>query len=314
MKNIKITFAVCTYNRSSRLSHLLKVMSSQQSVVNFEILVVDNNSTDATQEVVLEKIKTTAYPPIRLVKEASQGIVFARNRAIEESVDSDYLIFIDDDELPHPGYLQAAIDSFSKTCADVVGGRINVNFGTNTRPKWLSDDLLKSLASLNYGDKPFFITDKTKPLWTSNIAYRTVVFKEGLRFDKNYNREGYDVGGGEDEILFRNLIDSGKAVMYQPQMVTDHFVEPWRLKRRYFYLLNYKLGFKEGMFATPKNNPSCLGVPRYVFRQFIVSIFNTLNFKRKANGSRFSNQLRVCYFWGCIIGCYKAGKATTTSV
>ena len=107
MENIKVIFAVCTYNRSSRLSHLLDVMSSQQCDAKYEILVVNNNSTDNTQEIVLEKIKSAKYPRIRLVKEISQGIVFARNRVIEESLDSDNLVFIDDDELPHQGYLHA---------------------------------------------------------------------------------------------------------------------------------------------------------------------------------------------------------------
>lgn len=270
----------------------------------FEILVVNNNSRDNTKEILKETIEKNKTKNIKVVEEFSQGIVFARNRAIEESLQSDYLIFIDDDELPHPGYLQAAIDTFKKYPVDVVGGRINVNFENHVRPEWLSDDLLKPLAAIDYGDKAFMITDSSTPLWTSNIAYKTKIFKNGLRFDKNYNREGYNVGGGEDEVMFRKFLELGIPVMYQPAMVADHFVEPWRLKRGYFYRLNYTLGYKEGRYATEIRRNTTFGVPKYIYRQMFSTLLNTAISIICFDKKWFKRSLIAVYFCGCIYGCY----------
>lgn len=306
MADIVLTFAVCTFNRAFRLPLLLDKMSSQKCTEKFEILIINNNSTDNTEKVVLDKMRATAYPQIRLVNEYSQGIVFARNRAIEESVKSKYLVFIDDDELPHPGYLQAVVDSFCNNDVSVVGGRIYVNFENNTRPKWLNDDLLKWLANVDYGNEPFLVKDKSTPLWTSNIAYNTKIFHQGLRFDKNYNRQGYAVGGGEDEIMFNNFIELKIPIMYQPLMITDHFVEPWRLTKSYFCRLFFTSGLKKGMFASECSSPCLLGVPRYIFRQLISSILKTAMSLIIFEKSWFDRALKVYYFSGEIWGFYKA--------
>src|SRR3569832_2663538 len=110
---MKLTFAFCTYNRASRLPSLVAAMRYQQCPVPFEILAVNNNSTDDT----LTKLHALAAQPgapLRIATEKSQGIVPARNRANEESLDSDELVFIDDDELPQPGLLMSAYDALTR--------------------------------------------------------------------------------------------------------------------------------------------------------------------------------------------------------
>ena len=104
----KLSFAVCSFNRADRLPQVLAAMRAQTCPVPFEVLVVDNNSTDNTAEVV-HGIAAQPGTPVRYVKESVQGIPFARNRAILESIESDFLVFIDDDELPYPGLLEAAV-------------------------------------------------------------------------------------------------------------------------------------------------------------------------------------------------------------
>ncbi|MBU1341594.1 MAG: glycosyltransferase family 2 protein [Proteobacteria bacterium] len=299
-----VTFAVCTYNRANRLSDLLDEMLSQESTLPYEILIVENNCTDNTIDLIKKKMKSS-NGLIRFVSEPRQGIVFARNRAIEESLGSDYLVFIDDDELPCKGFLQAAIDAFLNHHCDVVGGKIQVNFENKIRPKWLTDDLLIPLAAINYGDTSFFITDKTTPLWTSNIAYNTKIFKKGLRFNLKYNREGYDVGGGEDWIMFTEFIDMGIPVMYQPSMATNHFIEAWRVKRRYFYKLYYRIGYKEGLWNPQKSEIFYFGIPRYAFGQLLHSIFATLKSLYRFDKRWLKKSLKMVYFIGIIMGYFK---------
>src|SRR3569832_1905313 len=107
---MKLTFAFCPYNRASRLPSLVAAMRYQQCPVPFEILAVNNNSTDDT----LTKLHALAAQPgapLRIVTELSQGFVPARNRAIDESLDSEKQKNKNNNELPQPGLLMSAYDA-----------------------------------------------------------------------------------------------------------------------------------------------------------------------------------------------------------
>ena len=85
-KEKKITIAICTYNRAERLRQLITAVRRQECQIPCEILVVDNNSTDGTS-FALQKLAKMEGAPLRFVKEERQGIVHARNRAIEEAME-----------------------------------------------------------------------------------------------------------------------------------------------------------------------------------------------------------------------------------
>lgn len=148
-----LTFAFCTYNRRSRLETLVRAMRTQQCPVPFEILAVDNNSTDGTPGT-LERLAGEPGAPLRWVTETEQGIVPARNRAIAESLASDIFVLIDDDELPERGLLEAAARAILDEGADCVGGPIRIDFTPNERPGWLGDELTGFLGALDHGPTP----------------------------------------------------------------------------------------------------------------------------------------------------------------
>jgi succinoglycan biosynthesis protein ExoM len=274
---MKLTFAFCTYNRADRLEKLLAAMRSQECLVPFEILAINNNSKDNTLAI-LEDLATRPGATLRFVNETAQGIVPARNRAIEEALNSDILVFIDDDEIPQAGLLNGAYDAIVNEGAACAGGCVEVDFAPHGRPIWLEDDLLGFLAEVKYGDKPFWITDDSTPIWTANIAYDMSLFRNdpGLRFDKRYNRKGTDVGGGEDAIMFRALLARGAKIRYRPDMVARHFVEPWRLKRTYFLKLHYRAGIRYGRLEMPVYHKTILGVPPFLVTQFFNQCLKTM--------------------------------------
>lgn len=113
-----------------RLPGLVKALREQECPIPFEILIVDNNSTDETQAV-LDQLSLEDGPPLRFVKETQQGIVFARNRALEESLGNAYMAFLDDDELPPPGMLKAAIDALERE-----GSFLTKNFPVLASTDW----------------------------------------------------------------------------------------------------------------------------------------------------------------------------------
>ncbi|MCL5801265.1 MAG: glycosyltransferase [Gammaproteobacteria bacterium] len=263
-----LTVAICSYNRAERLPGLIAALRVQECPIPFEILVVNNNSTDNTLDV-LGDLASQPGAPLRFATETEQGIVPARNRAIEESLNSDILVFIDDDELPQAGLLNAAYDAIVNEGAQCAGGRVAVDFTAHSRPAWLDDEIAGFLGELDHGPEPFWIKDGSTPVWSGNIAYDMRLFRDNpsLRFDRRYNREGADVGGGEDAIMFRTLLSRGTKIRYRPDMVVRHYVESRRLKRSYFLALHYRSGLRHGRHELETYSRTVLGVPPFLVAQ-----------------------------------------------
>ena len=266
-------------------------------------------SPDNTLEI-LKHLQDIPGPELRFVTEEKQGIAHARNRAIEESLDSDYLFVMDDDELPAPGILEAVYDSLHTQQFDCVGGKVAVFFTPGTRPKWLNDELLGFLAETNYGDQAFTITDDSTPIWTANIAYKTEVFRQNpdLRFDVRYNREGKAVGGGEDVMMFNAWFNRGFKLAYNPNMVVEHYVESWRLRQFYFYKLHFTAGKKIGLYEFPKYNNTFLGIPAFLFKQAFMQSVKALKMFGINHPNKVRQGMNAMHAYGLIQGCFLKRK------
>lgn len=308
-----ISFAFCTYNRSDRLEALVNAMRQQHCAEPFEILVINNNSSDDTLAV-LERLAAEPGVPLRYVTESTQGIVPARNRALTEAMDSDILIFMDDDELPHPGLVSAAHHAIAVEGAQCAGGAVEVCFTPGQRPSWLEDDLLGFLARVNHGPKAFWIENEQTPVWTANVAYDMRVFRDDptLRFDKRYDRIGNVIGGGSDAIMFRTMLERKFKIRYRPDMVVDHFVETWRLSRRYFLKLHYLAGIRTARHDDRAFAKTIYGIPYFAF----INILR-LNIKLATNvlagGQGYMRKaMNVTHAAGLIVGYHRRETAPSS--
>jgi glycosyltransferase involved in cell wall biosynthesis len=212
------------------------------------------------------------------VTETVQGIVPARNRAIEESLESEILVFIDDDELPLPGLLEAASNAVLVEGADCVGGPIRIEFDPFPHPKWLDDELAGFLGALDYGPTAFWVRNAATPVWSGNVAYRMQIFRDSpnLRFDPRYNREGAGIGGGSDAIMFRNLLKDNYKIRYRPDMVIKHLVDGWKLRRGYFLRLHYRAGLRHGRYQLPDYRRTLFGIPPFLAIKFLKQALSSL--------------------------------------
>lgn len=298
-----LSFAFCTFNRADRLEKLVAAMRAQVCPIPFEILAVNNNSSDATLTV-LDQLSRLPGAPLRVVTEAAPGIVPARNRALREAIESDLLVFIDDDELPRPGLLQAATDALINEGAMCAGGRVIVNFAPHIRPRWLGDELLGFLAGVDYGAEAFWITSSDTPIWTANVAYAMRLFRDDpeLRFDPRYNRAGTAVGGGEDIAMFGKLLARGVAMRYRPDMQVEHFVEHWRLRRRYFLKLHYQAGVRKGEHELPRYDRTILGVPPFLLMQLLRHGVRTLGVALTRPRELVRQGMNATHAWGLLKG------------
>jgi glycosyltransferase involved in cell wall biosynthesis len=302
----KLTFAFCTYNRVDRLEKLVAAMRAQRCPIPFEILAINNNSSDSTTEV-LAKLARQSGAPLRWVTESVQGIVAARNRGIAEALDSDILVYIDDDEIPLPGLIQAAADAILNEGAECAGGRVEIDFTSIPRPGWLEDDLLGFLAAVDHGPTAFWIEDASTPIWTANIAYDMRLFREdpALRFDKRYDRIGNVTGGGEDAIMLRTLIERRARIRYRPDMAVLHAVEPWRLKRSYFIKLHYRAGLRYGQYQLPHYPRTVFGLPPFLIGQFLRQTIKASWMQLTARPGALRQGMNVAHALGTLVGCSK---------
>ncbi|MBE0436337.1 MAG: glycosyltransferase family 2 protein [Methylomicrobium sp.] len=308
MQNKRITLAFCTFNRAERLDKLVAAIRQQSASLPFEILAINNNSSDNTLEE-LERLAHLPGPHLRFVTEHAQGIVAARNRAIEESLNSDIMIFIDDDEIPQPGLIESAVNSILNDGAECVGGRVEMDFSTHKRPSWLTDDLLGFLAAIDYGNQSFQIKDDTTPIWTANIAYDMRIFRANpdLRFDHRYDRKG-KIGGGEDAAMFRSWLKQNRRIFYNPNMRVLHDVEPWRLKRSYFIKLHYRSGLRRALNELPDYPRTFLGIPPFMVGQLIKHCLKTASMFLTENSGVLRQAMNASHAFGMIIG-YRKRKS-----
>lgn len=298
-----LTVAFCTFKRADRLEKLIAALRAQSCPVPFEILAVNNNSPDNTLGV-LAHLQCQPGAPLRVVTEMAPGIVPARNRALAESLDRDILVFVDDDELPQPGLLNAAYDTIVNEGAECAGGRVEMDFSTIGRPTWLANELLGFLAAVDHGPDAFWIRDATTPIWTANIAYDMRLFRNDptLRFDARYNREGADIGGGEDAIMLRALLDRGKRIRYRPDMGVLHAVEAWRLTRSYFLKLHYRAGLRQGKYQLPTYPTTFLGLPPFLVTQFIRQSVKAVSMQLRGQPGALRQGMNASHALGALIG------------
>src|SRR5262249_33546461 len=96
------TVAICAYNARARIHRALDALAAVEYTGPWEVLVVDNASTDGTAEHVMRW--ASRLPALRVLSEPEPGVAYARRRALESS-ERDFVCFVDDDNLVAPDYL-----------------------------------------------------------------------------------------------------------------------------------------------------------------------------------------------------------------
>jgi len=296
---ILITVALCTHNHADRLPRTLadlgKLVSPSHS---WEMLVVDNASTDETAALLTD---TRWWPPgvtVRIVREEQLGLSNARNRAIKEA-QGQYLLFVDDDETPDPHWLTAYERDMLACTPDALGGRIDVLFEHGERPSWLQDELLGFLGHLDHGEA-CWLNDPDTPFYGGNFAVRVDIFPDVGEFDADLGRKGEVNAGGEDTEFYRRIIARDYRVRWVPEAIINHRIRADKLWRSYFLDLHYRQGMSEG--SRTRGDRKRLP-PKYMFGQLARAIKIALQ-KRFKQGKDYSLRLEmnVTYFLGYIKG------------
>lgn len=244
MHNPYLSVIICTYNREIYILPLLESLAVQEiDKSEFEIVFVNNNSTDNTE--VVCNIFKSKYPQInfKYFVEKKQGLSHARNRGIIESK-GEITIFIDDDALACNNYLKG-ISEFFRAKPDVVaaGGKILPKYESQ-RPKWMTIFLEPVMSLINLGNKIKSFPKNKFPIG-ANMYFRKLIFNEVGFFNTNLGRTGKKMLGGEEKDIFNKIRSKGYDIFYIPYSYIYHIIPDSRLTEGFIKKQAYGIGFSE---------------------------------------------------------------------
>lgn len=242
---VDFTVAIPTYNGAERLPAILERLRSQIGVaqLHWEIMVVDNNSQDATARLVAEFQATWPQPnQLKYCLEPRQGAAFARMRAVEEAK-SEWVGLLDDDNLPAPNWVAAAYafgDAHPQ--AGAYASQIHGEFEVEPPPNF--ERIAPFLGITERGSHPHLYEPaqlKLPPaagLVVRQSAWCAVVPQQPML----RGRLGKSLVGGEDLEPLLYLHNAGWEIWYNPAMETYHQIPRWRLEKDYLIRLSQGVG------------------------------------------------------------------------
>ena len=210
----------------------------------YEIVLVNNNSTDKTEE--LCKAFQKKYPDIHFnyCVEKQQGLSYARNKGIEESR-GELLVYVDDDATVFPDYLKAYDDFFNTYSSELVAGGPIIPHYEVDPPEWISYYTEVLLTAYLYkGEKIIPFKNGLFP-GGGNACYRSEVFEKYGLFNVELGRKGNGLIGAEEKDFFSRLFADKKKVWYVPQAGIYHYIPAQKLTESHFKKLTYSIGVSE---------------------------------------------------------------------
>jgi glucosyl-dolichyl phosphate glucuronosyltransferase len=230
----QVAVLIATYNRATVLGETLDcIAASQPPGIPWELVVVDNNSTDDTKGVV--ESRQASYPaPLRYLVEQQQGRSAALNAAIATTT-APFIVFTDDDVRVDPAWLAHASRLLIEGC-DYVGGPVRPIWEIPP-PRWLDltrSDTWGTIAILDYGTDAFvFEARRRVPLGCNLGVQRTVIDQVGgFRTDLGRSN-GKAVLGQEVPEWLARVRAAGFHGRYAPEMVVHHHIPARRLTKQY---------------------------------------------------------------------------------
>ena len=231
-----ISVIVCTYNRSDLLKSCLESLNNQTAqVTDYEVVIVDNSSTDNTKEVAGLFIKK--YLNFRYIRESAQGLSHARNRGYKEAL-GEYVAYIDDDAKAAPDWIERILRAFKTIKPEpvAVGGEIHPWYEI-APPAWFTDDF----EIRTWGrEKGFLQPPRAQYGFSgSNMILKKKTLEQYGGFSSDYGMVGRKIRLGEEAALFYRIYQDHPFFWYDPEIKVEHWVPAknmrvgYHLKRAY---------------------------------------------------------------------------------
>jgi GT2 family glycosyltransferase len=311
---VAYSVVIATYNRADDLRATLESLAGLRPGRSWEVIVVDNNSTDATRDVV--EAAAAAFPVrLRYLFEREQGRSPALNAGIRLAA-GDIVVTTDDDVRVEPDWLDQAGRALEQQACDYVGGRVLPIWGA-APPKWLPNHGGKHwavIALLDYGSTPIEFGARV-PLGV-NMAFRRDAFDRAGLFDPNTGRKAGTLLGQEVREWCIRARAAGVRGVYAPDLVVRHIIPAARLNKSYFRRWFYWRGISRALLyersgldmEAPERTsldfrkvPHLLGVPRYLYRKALASLWQSIAARLRGDAlAAFDHELWLWFFAGIV--------------
>ena len=298
-----VSIVISTYNRCGLLEEALQALLSQTPEnLNFEVLVVDNNSTDQTRPLV-QSLAAQNPQKLKYFFEPKQGLSHGRNTGIANAKAS-IIAFTDDDVRVARDWVYQIKTGFETNPEiDFLGGKVVPRWHT-APPSWLTAAHWAPLALLDYGNERFFVdSGKQLCLIGANFAFRRQAFEKVGLFKTDFQRVKNAIGSLEDHEMLLRLWHANSCGLYLPLLVVTAEIEPERLEKQYhrrwhaghgrFYAALHSDEVERTKFG------KIFGVPAHLYRRAVRDAWGwTLCNIRNRPDLAFGHEVQLHYFGG----------------
>jgi|ERR1051326_3294097 glycosyltransferase involved in cell wall biosynthesis len=312
---MKFSVIIATYNRADELPKTLESLAGLKSNGPWEVIIVDNNSTDNTRDVVLERVDS--FPvPLRYIMEKEQGRSAALNAGIR-AAQGEILAITDDDVRVDEHWLLNSEQALNRLGCDYLGGKALPIWGGEL-PEWLPNRGGKHwgvIALLDYGPAPIEFGEHQVPLGVNTVFKRECFERAGL-WDNSIGRKAGTLLGQEVREWSQRARAAGLRGYYSPDLVVHHVIPADRLTKKYFRRWFYWHGISRAILyqnkrldmESPESReldfatvPHIAGVPRYLYRTCVKKFFSSGTALLRGDAiARFEDELWIWFFAGVL--------------
>ncbi|NRB52430.1 MAG: glycosyltransferase family 2 protein [Saprospiraceae bacterium] len=293
----RISLIICTYNREKFLGHALQSLTTQTLAPEaFEILIINNNSTDSTPEISQDFIAANPKLNVRYFVESNQGLSYARNRGIKEAM-APIITYIDDDAEAEADFLEKVLSYFEKRPQTAgIGGRILPKY-EGSPPPWMNKYLYGFVTKVDFGDQVFTYTGKNYPAGC-NMTYRKDLLEQVGGFNENLKWRA------DDKYIFFAIKEVSNQVFHYPEAVVQHNIDAYRTTDENFLRLSRKFGSEERIRVKDVGPWSFFKkVFEFLFK-LGASVVLTVMFAVK--GEWIKGKYTMLYRWNALLGLLSA--------
>lgn len=241
--SVEISIIICTYNRAKYIYQTLEhIAQNKFPASKYEIILINNNSTDCTSQECKRFQNTYPEIPFFYFVESQQGLSFARNRGIKEA-HGEILVFLDDDAFVGSDYLQNLAKNLNKYPISAFGGKITPEFENGKAPAWMSKWSYSWVSAIDKGNQVCLFKGKSFPIGANMGIRKNEVPSNG--FNTTLGRNKGNLMGGEEKDLFLRMKSLHAKIYYFPDIEVHHIIPEKRTTQEYIRELALGIGKSE---------------------------------------------------------------------